>query len=323
VTLITDDWRLKLLALGLGILMLGAVAFSQNPPSTKTFKVPVHYTMSPDLVLINPPTTTTVTVNGLADVIGTMTSDSIVAVVDAASAAPGPAVKLNVTARSLVTGVTAQNPPPFAVNIDRLSIAQLQVAVDYRAAAGWEVTKAEARCPGSPCVVHFSGPAAWEVNLKAIAPFPNPIDNSSYDVLTQSVVLKQGNTTLDAVKLTQTLPTSGLDISTVSLHVEARTGTTSRSVALVDSTPSHPPPAGYRLTSVTIDPITVVVTGPADQLAQLQRIALPSVDLSNSRSTATFQIQIPYPAGMNGPPGIGTAKVTYAIAANPNISPSP
>ena len=321
MNLIVDDWRLKLLAVGLGVLMLGAVAFSQNPPSTKAFKVPVHYTVSPDLILINPPTTTMVTVNGLADNISTMTPDSIVAVVDATKAVPGPAVRLNVAARALVDNVKVQNPPPFAVNIDRLSVAQLQVGVDYHAAAGWEVTKAEARCPGSPCVVHFSGPAAWEVDLKAFAPFPNQIDNSSYDVLTQSVVLKQGNTTLDAAKLTQTVPTSGLDISTVSLHVEARTGTTSRSVALVDSAPSHPPPAGYRVTSVAMDPITVVLTGQADQLAQVQRITLPPVDLSNSRSTATFQVQIPYPAGTSGP--VTVAKVTYTIAANPNVSPSP
>jgi YbbR domain-containing protein len=169
--------------------------------------------------------------------------------------------------------------------------------------------------------VHFSGPAAWEVNLKAIAVFPNAIDNDKYDVLTQPVILQQGNVTLDAAKLNQTVPPSSLDIPNVSLHVEARTGTTSRSVALVDSAPSHPPPAGYRVTAVAIDPITVVLTGQADQLAQIQRITLPPVDLSNSRSTATFQVQIPYPAGTSG--SVTVAKVTYTIAANPNSTPGP
>jgi YbbR domain-containing protein len=321
VSLILDDWRLKLLALGLGILMLGAVAFSQNPPTQKPFTVPVHYTVSPDLVLINPPTSVTVTVNGLADVIATMKPENILAVVDATKASPGPAVMLTVTAKSLVDNVKAQNPPPFAVNIDRLSVAQLQVQPVYRAAAGWEVTKAEARCPASPCTVHFSGPAAWEVNLKAIAVFPNAIDNDKYDVLTQPVILQQGNVTLDAAKLLQTVPNSSVDIPAVSLHVEARTGTTSRSVALVDSAPSHPPPAGYRVTGVTIDPLTVVLTGQADQLAQVQRITLPPVDLSSSKSNATFQIQVPYPAGMSG--SVTIARVTYTIAANPNAPPSP
>lgn len=322
MNVITDDWRLKVLALGLAILMLGAVAFSQNPPTTKTFQVPVHYTVGPDLVLINPPTKSSVTVTGLADVIGSMSPDSIVAVVDATKANPGPDVKLNVTAKSLVgQGVTVQNPQPFAVNIDRLSTAQLPVAVVYHAAAGWEVTKAEALCPRSPCTVRFSGPATWEVNLKALAVFPDPIDNSSYDVLTQPVILQQGNTTLDAGKFLQTVPPSGLDILTVTLHVEARTGTTSRSVALVDSAPTHAPPAGYRVTAVTIDPNTVVITGPADKLAQLQSLALPPVDLSSSTSNVTFKVQIPYSAGMSGP--VSIAKVTYSISANPNVSPPP
>jgi len=108
VNLILDDWRLKLLALGLGILMLGAVAFAQNPPKVSQFIVPVHYTVSPDLVLINPPTNVSVTVNGLADVIATMKPENILAVVDATKASPGPAVMLNATAKSLVNGVTEE-----------------------------------------------------------------------------------------------------------------------------------------------------------------------------------------------------------------------
>jgi hypothetical protein len=322
VNLITDDWRLKLLAVGLAVLMLGAVAFSQNPPTTKSFTVLISYQVGADLVLINPPTTTTVTVNGLADLITTMKPESVVAVVDATKANPGPDVRLNVVAKSLVPGVTpVQNPPPFAVNIDRLSVSTLTVQVAAHAAPGWEVTKADPLCPTTPCVVHFSGPASWEVNLKAVAVFPNPIANSSYDVLTWPVTLQQGNTTLDSSRLLQTVPYSKLDTSSVSLHIEARTGTTSRSVALVDSPPVHPPPAGYRVTGIVIAPLTIVLTGPADKLALVQSIALPPADLSSSTTNATFRVQIPYPSGMSG--SVTTATLTYLISANPNISPSP
>ena len=322
MNLITDDWRLKLLAVGLAVLMLGAVAFSQNPPTTKSFTVLISYQVGADLVLINPPTTTTVTVNGLADLITTMKPESVVAVVDATKANPGPDVRLNVVAKSLVPGVTpVQNPPPFAVNIDRLSVSTLTVQVAAHAAPGWEVTKADALCPTTPCVVHFSGPASWEVNLKAVAVFPNPIANSSYDVLTWPVTLQQGNTTLDSSRLLQTVPYSKLDTSSVSLHIEARTGTTSRSVALVDSPPVHPPPAGYRVTGIVIAPLTIVLTGPADKLALVQSIALPPADLSSSTTNATFRVQIPYPSGMSG--SVTTATLTYLISANPNISPSP
>ena len=322
MNLITDDWRLKLLAVGLAVLMLGAVAFSQNPPQTKDFTVPISYQVGPDLVLINPPTTTTVTVRGLADLIATTKPESIVAVVDATKANPGPYVQLNVVAKSLVKGVDpVQNPPSFVVNIDRLSVSTLTVQVVDHPAADWEVTKADALCPTSPCVVHFSGPASWEVNLKAVAVFPNPISNSSYDVLTWPVTLQQGNTALDPGRFLQTVPLSGLDTLSVSLHIEARTGTTSRSVALVDSAPVHPPPAGYHVTGVVIAPVTVVLTGPADKLALVQNLSLPPVDLSSSTTNATFSVQIPFPAGMSG--SVAVAKITYLISANPVVSPSP
>ena len=45
MNLILEDWRLKLLAIGLGVLMLGAVAFSQNPPTTGSLAVQVSYTL--------------------------------------------------------------------------------------------------------------------------------------------------------------------------------------------------------------------------------------------------------------------------------------
>lgn len=321
MSLITDDWRLKLLAVGLAVLMLGAVAFSQNPPTSKTFQVQLSYTVGPDLVIINPPTKISVTVTGLADLIGTMTPDRIQAVVDATKVSPGPDVTLNVVAHSLVTNVTAQNPPPFTANVDRLSIDTLTVQPIDHAGAGWEVTKSEALCPSSPCVVHFSGPASWEVNLKAFAIYSSPIENSSYDIPTWPVTLQQGSTTLDQSKFFQTSPPSSLDITTVSLHIEARTGTTSRSVALVDSAPIHPPPAGYHVTGVVIAPVTVVLTGPADKLALVQNLPLPPVDLSSATANATFSVQIPFPAGMSGSAAV--AKITYLISANPNASPSP
>src|SRR5579859_693746 len=97
---ITDDWRLKLLALGLAVLMLGAVAFAQNPPATKTVQVKVDYKPATNLVLINPPPTVNVTFSGLSELIGTMSGDNFSASVDPSHAKPGPAVKLNVTVTS-------------------------------------------------------------------------------------------------------------------------------------------------------------------------------------------------------------------------------
>ena len=43
--LITDSWRLKLIAFGLAVLMLGVLAFSQNQPTTRSLTVGLNYTV--------------------------------------------------------------------------------------------------------------------------------------------------------------------------------------------------------------------------------------------------------------------------------------
>ena len=45
--LITDSWRLKLIAFGLAVLMLGVLAFSQNQPTTRSLTVGLNYTVPP------------------------------------------------------------------------------------------------------------------------------------------------------------------------------------------------------------------------------------------------------------------------------------
>ena len=91
-TFITTEWRLKLLAVGLAVLMLGALAFSQNQPTTKSLTVGLNYAYPPNIVLIDPPAKTTVTYSGLADVISHVNEANLIASVDATHAAPGTAV---------------------------------------------------------------------------------------------------------------------------------------------------------------------------------------------------------------------------------------
>ena len=324
---ITDDWRLKLLALGLAVLMLGAVAFSQNPPTSKTFtkNIDIIGAGPAGLMVINPPTKTTVTVTGLADTISLVTSSSVVASIDISKATPGPNVKVNLVVKSLVLGVTVVNPViPEALNIDQRVPFKLLVTVRTpRVTPGWQINNAQARCQTSPCSVIFDGPASLESNLKAYADFTSPVENSSYDVLTQPVVLEQNGATLDLTKLAATIvPAPTLDIATVAIHIDAKTGTTTRQVVLIDSPPVHAPPTCYRVTNVAVDPITVVLTGPPDVLAKITTITLPGLDLSTATSDTTLSVAVPYPDGVGG--SAGTAKVTYSISKNPNCtSPTP
>lgn len=320
---IADDWRLKLLALGLAVLMLGAVAFSQNPPTTRTLTVPLNYRLppSPTIIVTDGPSRIPVTIKGLADLIAPVTSDNITAFADATQAAPGPAVRLNVSASSTITGVSISNAAPIVVSIDLLKTVEVPVEVLTHAAPGYTVTKAVASCPPNPtpCKVHFSGPASWENNIRAIVNYPTAVNFSSQDSQNWPITLQNSSGPINLGH--PTYPPVGLDVSTVGLHIEGQAGSTSATVPLVASAPSNPPPPQYMVTGITISPVTVVISGDPVTLGKIQRITLPAIDLSGATSTFTVGISIPYPDNVSG--SVPTAKVTYIIQRNPNVSPSP
>lgn len=325
-----ESWRLKLLAVGLSVLMLGAVAFSQNPPTFKTLTLSnFQYTIPPTLIVINPPTRTTIRVIGPADTIQSLTANSFTATFDLTKASAGPAVKVNLVVKPLDPLVNVQNQSvPFALNIDLRKSVSLQVQVRYpRVTEGWTVTKASASCPNTPCVVTFTGPASWEAdssgqpNLKAFADDNAPVQSGSTTVPNLPVSIEQGGTPIDPASFLKTVPNSSLDVTAVQVQIDARTSTTRKQVVLIDATPSHGAPTGYRVTNITIDPITVVISGPAQVLAKITTLTLPAVDLSGHTSNFTFRVTIPYPAGVTG--SVLTARITYSIAANPNAQPSP
>ena len=323
MNVILEDWRLKLLAVGLAVVMLGAVAFSQNPPTSGSLTVNLNYTVPANLILINPPVTATVTYSGLADVIKKVNTFNLTAFVDVTHAKPGAAVALNITPHTTIAGLNVQTPPPIVADIEVMQGKDLPVQVITRAAPGWSVTKAVAICPGAsqpnPCVLRFTGPASWESSLVANVIFGAPVSVGSIDSPNQPVQLQNSNGPLD--QTLHTVPPISLDYTSVSIHIEAAPGSTSSTVALVDSPPSNPPPAGYRITAITISPLTVIIAGDAAVLARIQSIVLPPVDLSGRTSDATFQVAIPYKAGVSG--NVQTATVKYSISANPNVSPTP
>ena len=324
MTLITESWRLKLLAVGLSVLMLGAVAFAQNPPTFRTLTVsPIQYTIPDNLIVLNAPTRTTVTVTGLADAIQSMNASSLTASFDLTKASPGAAVKVNLAVKSLDVRINVQNPlVPFALNIDTRKTIPLTVQVRFpRVAPGWVVIKAGAACPNTPCVVNFDGPAQWENKLNAYADFTAPVQGDKTVAPNVPISLEQNGAPLDIANFLKSAPYSSLDPAAVEITIQAKTGTTSKQVVLIDSPPSHGPPAGYRVTAITISPLAVVISGKADALLQITTLSLPAVDLSGHTSSFTVTVTIPYPAGVVG--SFQNARITYSISANPNIQPSP
>src|SRR5690348_11625062 len=157
--LITNEWRLKLLAFALAVLMLTAVAFSQNQPTVRTISLPLSYTVKDGLILINPPAQEPISFQGLSDALARVNVSTASASVDATNVLPGPAVRVDIRALTTVAGVQVQQPPSIRVNVDTLVDKEVPVQIGLHAAPGWSVTKAIASCPDSstpdPCKVHF------------------------------------------------------------------------------------------------------------------------------------------------------------------------
>lgn len=321
---ITEDWRLKLLAVGLAVVMLGAVAFSQNPPTSKTLSVRLNYRLppNPEFIITNGPANVSVTIRGLAAALTSVGRDNITAFADAAHAAPGAAVKLNVTAQAPgVNGISIDQPPPIVVNIDHLQTVEVPVSVTFRQANGWTVDKVIPQCRPNPdpCHVHFSGPASWETGLQASVNFTTIINFNSQDSGNWQVNMANS---AGPINLSQpTYPPLSLDFYSVAVHVEAHFGSTSRTVALIAAAPAQPPPAQYEITGVTISPNTVNISGDPAVLGNISSITLPAIDLSAARATVKVTVTIPYPDNVSGT--LAQAQVTYTIQRNPNVTPSP
>ncbi len=321
---ITDDWRLKLLALGLAVLMLGAVAFSQNPPTTRTLTVPLVYRLAPNptIIVTTGPSSINVTFSGLADVIGPVRPDNITAFADATTASPGPAVKLNVSASATDSRVNVSIPAPIVASIDQLKTVEVPVEVVIpHVDPGWTVTKVVAGClPNpSPCKVHFSGPASWETQIRAIVTYTTPINVNSQDSQNWPIRLQNSSGQINLAR--QTSPLLGLDVISVAVHVEAQQGSSSNTVPLVAAAPAQPPPPQYQLIGITVSPASVVISGDPATLSKIQRITLPAVDLSGATTTVKISVSIPYPDNVSGNPA--TAQITFTIQRNPNVTPSP
>ena len=318
----TDDWRLKLLALLLAVLMLGAVAFSQNPPTSGSLTVALSYANIPsNLILVSPPGKITVTYTGVADAITGVNASNLTATVDVSHAKPGDNVQLNVTAKTTVGGVIPQNPPPITVKIDTyVQDKDLVVQPSALPAAGWGITDMKVKCPNSPCHVHFSGPSAWLKNMTATVTYQTKVNLTSISSPTLPIQLTNSTGLVDLTTC-RTDPCATLDTLTAEIDIQAEPGSNVNQVTLIDSPPSHGPAAGYRVTNVTVTPIRVLISGDPVLIGRFRTINLPAVDLTGKTADYTATVNIPYPDGVSG--SVPTATIKYSISANPAVSPSP
>jgi YbbR domain-containing protein len=340
---ILHNWRLKLLSFVLTASLLGAVAFSENPPVFDTASVHVQFANQlADTVVMNPPKAIDVPVAGLKDAVGKFKSTAAGVTIDLANSRPGRNQKFAVTPKIDVAGVTVRSPiQPVTLTIEPLVTKQLDIEIRTpKAAPGIAVVqdKTYATCGNSNdrCQVTVSGAASlveslkayvnYDVSLSTASPLISPNEPISFEYDGHPIDLKHG---------VNTLPTPGFTPERATVQVVTRGGTITKPVSLSVRV-SGSQACGYAINNVEIQPTQIVnVTGPIDMMLKMSSIQLDPVDIAGATGTVTVNRRV-----MTGSPQVmadpGTVRVTVMIsqafscaapapaaAVQPSPSPSP
>jgi YbbR domain-containing protein len=332
VTWVVRHWRLKLLALLLALGLLAAVAFSENPATVKSFEARVDYdNLPPGLVLVGPPKSVPVTVVGISGAVSNMGDSSVVVSVDMRRIA-NPAT-LSEPLNVIVTGHPKVLSPNVSALSDQVSIPLTVEKLDSRTlnvevrtprvAAGFQVVRTTTNCGNAAQAcdkVTVTAPRTILQGLAAYVQYDPDISGESVDSYNQPIRFELNGKPFDFTKL-NTIPQAGFDPSSMNIHIDAKPGTQSRTVALVAAV-NGKPQCGYRVAGLDIAPGngTTTVSGPADQIGKVgDSISLSPVDVTNATSTVSVPQTVLVPEGVSASP----SRVTVSVRIDRQFDCSP
>ncbi len=287
--IIVHNWPLKLAAIGLATLMYAGLALSQN---TQTFPgvIPVRYVNEPKDIVVLPSTPQPVTqVRYFAPTGVQVATSSFLATIDL-SGEEGKvgvvSVRIDVTTPDSRIRVLGYEPAFATVELDELTSRSVRVEVDH-------------------------------------GPVPDGLTVGPTTVTPENVTVTGGASTIskvDSVRADVTIQTTGIDvnedaqlvavdklgnavspvdISPPTAHVVIPVFSDRQSRTLpVNPIITGRPAAGFEIESVAVDPLVVLVTGDADQLAQLSQVDTDPIPMTGVSADETVPVGLALPAGV-------------------------
>ncbi len=289
------------------ICLIAAMCFwlfvmnEQNPIMTGTYTVPVTVrNLDRSLVALNIPEAVSVEVTMNRNSLMQLRADNIKAYVDAEGLAGGEYPNTRIYASLPGEGQTAVTPAYCDMKLDTYAATTMPITVNFygNTAAGYTAkpgtVKPEAlTITGSQEAISRADRAVVSVNMTG-----KTKSFSEYDSIT--VVDSEGNT----VSGIEIMPTQ----AKITVTIEEKTETANVNLtAKVKGTPAD----GHSVSSVSIQPSYVTVTGPQSQIGKLKAIELGEIDVTGETDSVTLRLPIPLPEGLTGIPQ--EADVTVAI----------
>lgn len=327
---IATNWQLKLLSLVLAVGLLGAVAFSENPPVFDTASVGIEYlNPPPDIVVMNPPSALDMPVAGLRDAVNRYKNGAAGVSIDLANAKPGSNQKFAVTPKIGTPGVTVRSRvDPISLTLDQLATGQLDIDVRTpKILPGVAVIpeKTYATCGNSNdrCRVSVSAAASIMSTLKAYVDYDVALTSATHLISpNQPIKFEANGRPIDLRKDVKTKPAPSWTPDNVDVQIATRSGTVTRTIGLnVRVTGTQP--CGYAISAVEVQPTSFVsITGPVDLVAKLNTLTLDAVDISGITGSTTFPRKV-----QTGSPQIvaepSTVRVTVSVNQSFNCAAPP
>jgi YbbR domain-containing protein len=329
------NWRLKVLSLVLALGLLGAVAFSENPPDVTSVSVKVSYDKQPtNIVLLNQPDFVSVRVIGLRDdVLRYQTAASGVSV-DVSGAKVGQNQLYYARPAVNVPGVTAVDTAiPIHLDIEPLETRQLDIEIRTpNKSAGVEVIadKTYATCGNASerCQVTVTGPASVVRKLQAFVDYDVAINSSGTQVTSNEPIKFELNGRSIVLSSIRSSPSPGFTPQFVTVQLASQNGLQTKTLPLtVRLTGSQA--CGYALSAVDIQPAVVTVSGPTDAISRLgSSVGLDPVSISGITSPLTVGRGVNLGSDVQVTPNGATVRVSVTPAfscapATPIPSPKP
>ncbi len=283
-----------LLALLLAVVIWANAVRQADPITTASLQLPLQVIPRPNgLVLTTPPATALVTVSAPASVLRTLGPGDFTAVADLSSADLG---IVEIPVEILTTATEAQIvsvfPESITVELDQQITRVMPVTVETRG------TVSRGHTAGDPIVdppaITVTGPAR-EVDRLSQARTVIFMDNARETLVrTIRLVLYDGQGNVMSAEAGGLVLTP--EQATVTIPVQELAGFAERTVSV--NWVGEPAP-GYRLLQVSVaEPRTVLLTGPAEALDNIQVLETTPIDITGLKASTTFRVGLLLPEGV-------------------------
>jgi len=318
--ILSRNWRLKLLALGLAVFAWTVVVYAGNPPDSRTVTVPVPQdasSLSGKFVLASKIPDLAVRVQGTKDHVDQFDPSDLQVIVDYRSIQSPGRQQIPVTIVNNDRDVDLDNPPSsVSADVDVIDSRTVPVSIVLKpgpprgyTVVGQAVTPAQLTVDGP---AHQLGGVQARVEVD-LTNRKIPLDQT----LTVKFVGPDGQPETN-------LGVSPPDTTTVTVHIDIRSAVITRVSAVAPILPTGLVAPGHYLTGITQDPLTVVLTGPEDLLNGLDSVTTtPLAQLSLTGDTDET-VRLVLPAGVTADHATVTVHVRIAgIPPPPTSTPAP